>query len=320
MVGSCEPAGAPLHDLSAGERAVWTGFLQTHAALARELDAELRAAHGLPLTDFEILLWLGNRPCERIRMAALADIALLSPSGLSRAVERLESRGLVRREPCLEDRRGAFTTLTEAGVELVRTAGATHAACIRRSFLARLTPEERQALASVWERVLAGRERPGACGIAPCTEYGEVQMSDQQYLPTQLHAFNQRLVDEFRANGGNVGGMFAGVPLLLLTTVGAKSGQPRIAPLTYGADEDRLVVIAAKRGSPTNPDWYHNLVANPEVTVEVGDETYPARARVAAGAERQRLFDRMAATSPNFADYQRNVTREIPVIVLERMG
>jgi hypothetical protein len=96
--------GSPLADLCREEFAVWAGFLQTHAGLARELDADLRSAHGLPLIDFEILLWLGNRPYERMRMAALADTVLLSPSGLSRAVERLEGRGLVQRIPCTEDR------------------------------------------------------------------------------------------------------------------------------------------------------------------------------------------------------------------------
>jgi DNA-binding MarR family transcriptional regulator len=149
---------SPLADLSGEEFAVWAGFLQAHAALARELDADLRAAHGLPLTDFEILLWLANRPCERMRMAALADTVLLSPSGLSRAVERLETRGLVRRIPCPEDRRGSYAALTEPGTDLVRTASRTHAASIRRCFLDRLSGSEQRTLASTWERLLAGSE------------------------------------------------------------------------------------------------------------------------------------------------------------------
>jgi DNA-binding MarR family transcriptional regulator len=152
-------AGSPLADLCREEFAVWAGFLQTHAGLARELDADLRSAHGLPLIDFEILLWLGNRPYERMRMAALADTVLLSPSGLSRAVERLEARGLVQRIPCTEDRRGSYAALTESGADLVRRAGATHAAGIRRHFLDRLTPAETQLLAAVWDRLLAGDER-----------------------------------------------------------------------------------------------------------------------------------------------------------------
>ena len=156
---SGRPAGSPLADLSGDEFALWAGFLQTHAALARELDADLRAAHGLPLTDFEILLWLANRPCEGMRMAALADTVLLSPSGLSRAVERLETRGLVQRIPCTEDRRGAYAALTESGVDLVRTAGVTHAAGIRRRFLDRLTSEETRLLTAIWDRLLADSQQ-----------------------------------------------------------------------------------------------------------------------------------------------------------------
>ena len=170
---SGQAAGSPLADLSGQEFAVWAGFLQTHAALARELDTDLRAAHGLPLTDFEILLWLTDRGCEGVRMAALADRVLLSPSGLSRAVERLEARGLVRRIPCAEDRRGSYAALTESGVDLVRTAGATHAAGIRRHFLDRLTPAETRSLAAIWDQLLAGSQRACAWpGHSP-------QMSDR---------------------------------------------------------------------------------------------------------------------------------------------
>jgi DNA-binding MarR family transcriptional regulator len=107
MSETCPPTASPLAELSGDEFALWAGFLQTHAALAQRLDAELRAAHGLPLSEFEILLWLGKGPCERMRMAALAESVPLSPSGVSRAVERLEGRGLVRRDRCREDRRGA---------------------------------------------------------------------------------------------------------------------------------------------------------------------------------------------------------------------
>ena len=155
---SRRPARSPLAGLSSEEFTVWAGFLQSHAALARDLDADLRAAHGLPLTDFEILLWLANRPCERMRMAALADSVLLSPSGLSRAVERLEARGLVRRIPCTDDRRGSYAALTEPGINLVRIAGATHAAGIRHRFLDRLTPEETRSLKAIWDRLLAGND------------------------------------------------------------------------------------------------------------------------------------------------------------------
>src|SRR5215217_7948445 len=160
---------SPLADLSGEESAVWAGLLQTHAALARELDTDLRAAHGLPLTDFQILRWLANQPCEGMRMAALAEMVLLSPSGLSRAIERLEARGLVQRIPCPEDRRGSYAALTGSGIDLVRIAGATHAAGIRRRFLDRLTPAETRSLKAIWDRLLAGKER---CSPQPETQVG----------------------------------------------------------------------------------------------------------------------------------------------------
>ena len=142
--------------------------------------------------------------------------------------------------------------------------------------------------------------------------------NDQNEEAMDYNAFNRQLIEEFRANGGKVGGMFAGAPLLLLTTTGAKSGQQRVAPLAYTTDNGRLVVIASKGGAPTHPDWFHNLRANPEATVEVGTETFPVRATIPEGAERQRLFDQMAGQMPNFAEYQRNTTRKLPVVVLER--
>jgi deazaflavin-dependent oxidoreductase (nitroreductase family) len=132
------------------------------------------------------------------------------------------------------------------------------------------------------------------------------------------NAFNRQVIEEFRANEGKVGGMFAGAPMMLLTTTGAKSGQSRVSPMVYTTDNGRMVIIASKGGAPTHPDWFHNLRANPEVTVEVGTETFPARATIPEGTERQRLFDQMAAQMPNFAEYQRNTTRQIPVVVLER--
>jgi deazaflavin-dependent oxidoreductase (nitroreductase family) len=137
---------------------------------------------------------------------------------------------------------------------------------------------------------------------------------------SEYNDFNNKLIEEFRANGGKVGGQFGGAPLLLLTTTGAKSGQPRVAPLVYTTDGDRIVIVASKGGAPTNPDWYHNVVANPEVTVERDSETYRARATVQEGAERDRLFNQMVEMMPGFGDYQRNTTRVIPVIVLERVA
>jgi deazaflavin-dependent oxidoreductase (nitroreductase family) len=131
--------------------------------------------------------------------------------------------------------------------------------------------------------------------------------------------FNKALIEEFRANGGTVTGPFAGRPVVILTTTGAKSGQPRTIPLVYTTDGDRIVIIASKGGAPTNPDWYHNLVANPIVTVELPGDTFQARATVVEGEERKRLYDAQAALMPGFAEYQEKTTRQIPVVVLERI-
>lgn len=128
--------------------------------------------------------------------------------------------------------------------------------------------------------------------------------------------FNQQIIDEFRAHGGEVGGMFEGAPMLLLHHRGARSGQERINPLVYLADEGRYVVFASKGGAPTNPAWYHNLLANPDVTIEVGTETIRARAEEAKGEERDRLYRTQAERNPGFAEYERKTDRVIPVVVL----
>jgi deazaflavin-dependent oxidoreductase (nitroreductase family) len=131
--------------------------------------------------------------------------------------------------------------------------------------------------------------------------------------------FNAQIIAEFRANDGKVGGQFEGAPLLLLHTTGARSGQERVHPVVYLADGDRLYVFASKAGAPTNPDWYHNLVANPDVTLEVGSETFPARATPLEGEERDRVFRRQADRMPGFAEYEQKAQgRVIPVIALER--
>jgi deazaflavin-dependent oxidoreductase (nitroreductase family) len=131
---------------------------------------------------------------------------------------------------------------------------------------------------------------------------------------------NLAIINEFRANGGKVGGPFAGRTLLLLHTVGAKSRQNRVNPVAYIKDGDRLVIIASKGGAPTNPDWYYNLLAHPEVTVEVGTEQFRVRATVAAEPERSRLYAQMVAIMPGFAEYQQRTTRVIPVILLTRIN
>jgi deazaflavin-dependent oxidoreductase (nitroreductase family) len=134
-----------------------------------------------------------------------------------------------------------------------------------------------------------------------------------------INDFNQKIIDEFRTNAGKVGGPFEGARLLLLHTIGAKSGKERIAPLAYRTDGDHLVVFGSKAGAPTNPDWYHNIVANPEVIVEVGTEQFAARARVAEGEEHDRIWEAQKRDIQNFAEYEKKTDRRIPVIVLERV-
>jgi deazaflavin-dependent oxidoreductase (nitroreductase family) len=131
--------------------------------------------------------------------------------------------------------------------------------------------------------------------------------------------WNASIIAEFRANSGKVGGPFANAPMVLITTRGARTGKQRTNPLVCLPDGDRLVIFASKGGAPSNPDWYYNLRANPEVTVEFGSETFAARAVIVDGAERERLFDEQARRFPAFAQYQAKTTRKIPVIVLERM-
>ncbi|MDG4801327.1 nitroreductase family deazaflavin-dependent oxidoreductase [Micromonospora sp. WMMD980] len=129
--------------------------------------------------------------------------------------------------------------------------------------------------------------------------------------------WNDKIIAEFRANGGRVGGQFAGAPLLLLHTVGARSGKPRVNPMMYQELDGGYAVFASKAGAPTNPDWYHNLLAEPNVTAEIGTDTVDLVARVADGDERERIWDAQKAAYPGFADYERKTSRQIPVVVLE---
>ena len=133
-------------------------------------------------------------------------------------------------------------------------------------------------------------------------------------------AFNAALIEEFRANAGKVGGRFAGRPVLLLTTTGARSGRKLTLPLVYLIDNGRMHIFASRAGAPRHPDWYHNLVANPTVTVEVGTETFDANAVVITGEERDRLYAKQVEAMPTFGEYQEKTTRVIPVIALERIG
>lgn len=137
---------------------------------------------------------------------------------------------------------------------------------------------------------------------------------------SELNDFNQQVISEFRANQGKVSGQLANMPVLLLTMTGAKSGRTITKPLVYSKDGDRIVIIASFAGGPKNPPWYNNLVANPEATVEVGSDRFRVRATVTSGEERQRLFDRQAEQMPVFTEYQQKTTRQIPVLVLTRIG
>jgi deazaflavin-dependent oxidoreductase (nitroreductase family) len=131
--------------------------------------------------------------------------------------------------------------------------------------------------------------------------------------------FNRGVIEEFRANQGAVGGGFAGAPVVLLTTTGAKSGRERVNPLVaLPGEEGVLYVFASKGGAPTNPDWYHNVLAHPEVQVEFGTERFPATATPVTGAERDRIYAEQATRFPAFADYQQKAERTIPVVALRR--
>jgi len=131
--------------------------------------------------------------------------------------------------------------------------------------------------------------------------------------------WNRQVIDEFRANGGRVGGMFEGMPMVILHTVGRKSGEERLNPLAYQELDDGWAVFASKAGAPTHPDWYHNILAEPEVSIEIGSETVLVTARVAVGDERERIWSTQKANVPQFAEYEQTAEgREIPVIVLER--
>lgn len=135
-------------------------------------------------------------------------------------------------------------------------------------------------------------------------------------MSTSPADFNAQIIEEFHANEGHVGGMFEGLPLLLLHHTGAKSGKHRVNPLAYQADDGRYVIFASKAGAPNNPDWYHNLKAHPHVTIEVGADTIDVLASEATGEERERLFRTQAERVPQFAEYEQKTERVIPVIVL----
>jgi DNA-binding MarR family transcriptional regulator len=146
----------PVLELTGVELGAWRGMLRVHAALVRELDAELDAAHALPLSSYDVLIYLQAAPGKRLRMAELADSVLLSRSGVTRLVDRLEREGLIVRDTCTSDGRGCFAVLTEAGEQMLARARPTHLAGVRERFLQHFTEDELLQLARFWERVIPG--------------------------------------------------------------------------------------------------------------------------------------------------------------------
>ncbi len=145
--------------------------------------------------------------------------------------------------------------------------------------------------------------------------------SNYEELAERAKIVNQQIIEEFHANGGKVGNLPPGVNFLLLHTIGAKSNQPRITPLQYFKEGETYVIIAAKGGAPTNPDWYYNILAHPDdVTLEVGTEQFNVHVTVAEPAERNRIFADVARQSPNFAGYQKDNPRIMPVVLLKRVN
>lgn len=138
-------------------------------------------------------------------------------------------------------------------------------------------------------------------------------------MSIDFNAWNKAIIEEFRSNGGVCGGQFEGATMIIITTTGARSGEERVNPLVRLDFEGRIYVIASKAGAPDNPDWYHNLVTNPEVTVELGTETYRARATVIEGPERDRIYAEQVSRFASFGDYEKMTTRTIPVIALDRI-
>jgi deazaflavin-dependent oxidoreductase (nitroreductase family) len=138
--------------------------------------------------------------------------------------------------------------------------------------------------------------------------------------PAAMDQFNRLFIAQFRANSGKVTGQLTGAPMLLLNTIGARSGAARTTPLGYVRDGDAYVIMASKSGAPTNPAWYHNLLAHPTATIEIGDERFEVSHRLVEGEERDRIWERFVTQWPMQADYQRATSRRIPMVVLERGG
>jgi deazaflavin-dependent oxidoreductase (nitroreductase family) len=137
--------------------------------------------------------------------------------------------------------------------------------------------------------------------------------------PADFNDFNAKIIEEFRANEGKVGGPFEGANIVLIHTIGAKSGQERVNPLAYLPDGDRIIIVASAGGADKHPAWYHNIKANPDITVEVGTEKYDATTEpIDSGPERDSIYARVVEMAPGFAEYAANTTRVIPVVAVYR--
>lgn len=143
------------------------------------------------------------------------------------------------------------------------------------------------------------------------------KVSRREERMTDFNEFNRGVIAEFRSNAGKVGGPFDGAPMILVHHTGAKSGKAYVTPLVYSRDGDAYVIIASKAGAPDDPQWFHNIVAHPDLTIEVGADTIRVHARVAEGDDRARLYRVQADAMSNFDEYAKLTTREIPVLVLE---
>ncbi|MBA3287903.1 MAG: nitroreductase family deazaflavin-dependent oxidoreductase [Acidimicrobiia bacterium] len=164
---------------------------------------------------------------------------------------------------------------------------------------------------------VAPPRRLGPSPAATLADLTPFRSTPRSVTVSDVNDWNTQIIEQFRANGGRVGGQFEGAPLLLLHTTGARSGQERVNPVMYQDLGGPLAVFASKAGAPTNPDWYHNLVANPAVTAEIGTETSRFRARIATSDERDRIWTQQKQDYPGFSDYEANTDRQIPVVILD---
>jgi deazaflavin-dependent oxidoreductase (nitroreductase family) len=161
------------------------------------------------------------------------------------------------------------------------------------------------------------REQEGERTSRTVGRHPDIVPDPRRYIRAMAD-MNQEIIAEFRANDGVVGGYFEGKPVLLLHHTGAKSGTERVNPLMYNTDGDKIVIFASMGGAPKNPDWYHNLKANPDAEIEIGTDRYPVRATEVEGDERDRLWEKQKAEWDQFAGYEAATTRTIPVITLTR--